>query len=87
MMPILLKLMVLAGGLTAFITGIAMLAFFDKFMEFNDMVNRNFLVGDRYRYNAFGVDRFLFGKSYVMAVLLLITGLFLLTVFSRYAPY
>ena len=79
--------MVLLGGLTATAVGFAMLLFFEKFMRFNAYVNKNFLIGSRYDSHAFGLDRWMFGKNYVMAVLLIIIGLALLTQFVRYAPY
>jgi len=86
-MVITLKLLVLLGGLVATITGFAMLIFFEKFMQFNDYVNRTIFVGNQYTTSAFGVDSWLFGKSFLIAVILIIVGLALLTEFVRYAPY
>lgn len=86
-MVITLKFLVLLGGFTAVVVGMAMLIFMEKFMAFNDYVNRNFLIGQNYDYNAFGIDRWMFGKNYFVAVVLLIIGLALLTQFARYAPY
>jgi putative effector of murein hydrolase len=86
-MVITLKLLVLLGGLVATITGFAMLVFFERFMKFNDYVNRTFFVGNQYTTSAFGVDSWLFGKSFLIAVILIIVGLALLTEFVRYAPY
>ena len=86
-MAIILKFLVLLGGITGTAVGLCMLLFLDKFMAFNDYINKNFLVGSKYEYSAFGMDNWLFGKSYIMAVALLIIGLALLTQFLRYAPY
>lgn len=86
-MVVALKCFVLLGGLVATLVGLAMLIFFERFMAFNDYINCNFLIGKRYERNAFGFDRWLFGKSYIIAVVLLLTGLALLTQFIRYAPY
>jgi len=56
-------------------------------MEFNDYINKNYLIGNKYEKNAFGFDSFVFTRSYLMAVILIVVGLALLTVFARYAPY
>jgi hypothetical protein len=86
-MALVLKFLVVLGGATGLVAGIFMLVFFEKFMEFNNLINRNFLVGSKYIYSDFGADRWLFAKSYLTAVGLIVIGLFLLTQFARYAPY
>jgi hypothetical protein len=80
-------MLVFTGGLTAVVVGFSMLLFFEKFMAFNDYLNRNFFIGEKYDFHAFGVDRWIFGQSYLIAVTLLIVGVALLSVFIRYAPY
>lgn len=86
-MVITLKLLVLLGGITATVTGVAMLLFFEKFMAFNEYVNQNILLRSKYDFHAFGFDSWLFGRSFLVAVIMLIIGLGLLTQFVRYAPY
>jgi len=82
-----LKMLVFMGGMTAVVVGFSMLLFFEKFMALNDYLNQNYFIGERYDYHAFGVDKWIFGQSYLMAVMLLIIGVALLSVFIRYAPY
>jgi len=86
-MPVILKSMILIAALTGISVGFAMLFFFEKFMAFNDHVNRNFLNCKKYEVNAFGVDQWLFAKSYLTALFLLIVGIILLGTFAVYAPY
>jgi len=82
-----LKIVVLIGGLVGVGAGLAMLLFIDKFMVFNDYVNKNILIGKRYELPVFGVDRWLFGKSFILAIILTVVGIGLLVQFIRYAPY
>ena len=86
-MATLLSIMVVLGGGTGLVVGIFMLVFFERFMELNNLINRNFLIGSKYIYSNFGADRWLFAKSYLTAVVLTVIGLLLLTQFVRYAPY
>jgi hypothetical protein len=72
-MALLLKFVVVVGGAVGLAAGIAMLVFFERFMEFNNLINRNFLIGSKY--------------SYLTAVALIVIGLLLLTQFARYAAY
>ena len=86
-MPILLKILTFLSGLIALIVGFAMMVFLEKFMELNDYVNRNYFVGDVYDAGAFRIDRWLFDRSYLLSLILVCCGLFLLTIFSLYAFY
>jgi len=86
-MVLILKIVVLLGGLTALLSGLFMLAQMEKFMAFNEFVNTRYFIGSRYNYDNFAMDKWLFGKSYILAVILTIVGIALLTQFVRYAPY
>jgi len=87
MLVLLLKALLLLGGLTALIVGFLMLFFFEKFMALNEYLNRNYLVGEKYDSNRFGLDKWIFAQSYLISLLLLAIGIYLMTVFVAYAPY
>jgi hypothetical protein len=86
-MVLALKLLTLIGGLTALFFGLFMLTWMEKFMAFNEFVNSRYFIGSRYTYDSSKIDQWLFGKSYILAVILTIVGITLLTQFVRYAPY
>ncbi len=86
-MVLALKFFTLIGGLTALFFGLFMLIWMEKFMAFNEFVNTRYFIGSRYTYDSSKIDQWLFGKSYILAVILTIVGITLLTQFVRYAPY
>ncbi|MDD4178576.1 MAG: hypothetical protein PHH14_00790 [Candidatus Margulisbacteria bacterium] len=86
-MPTIIKTLVLLGGATGTLAGLFMLLFMDKFVAFNNYVNTNFFGDSRNDSNNIKFDSWVFGQSYLIAVVLLIVGLALLTQFTRYAAY
>lgn len=86
-MPILLKSLVLLGGLVGLLSGLAMLLFFDRFLAFNDFVNRNIFAMRNYDWHYYGLEHWLFARSYLTALGLIVAGSYLLYVFGQYAPY
>lgn len=86
-MAIILKIVTFICGMVALIVGFSMLLFFDKFMAFNNYINKNFMVGKIYDQNAFGVDKWIFTKSYLFAIILIIAGIYILGSFLVFAPY
>ncbi len=86
-MPIVLKALVLLGGLTGLLSGMAMLLLFERFMAFNDYLNKNIFRNKNYDWHQYGWERYLFTMSYLTAVFLIGAGCYLLYVFSQYFPY
>ena len=86
-MPIVLKALVLLGGLTGLLSGLSMLLLFEKFMAFNDYVNKNIFRHKNYNWQQYGWEHWLFAMSYLTAVFLIAAGGYLLYVFVQYAPY
>jgi hypothetical protein len=86
-MPIVLKALVLLGGLTGLLTGLAMLLMFEKFMILNDYVNKNILRHKNYDWHTYGWEYWLFTMSYLTALFLIAAGGYLLYVFGQYAKY
>jgi hypothetical protein len=86
-MLILLKIVTFLSGLIALVVGLAMLVFFEKFVEINDHINRNYFVGEVYDVGAFKIERWLFDRNYLLSLIFLFSGLLLLVIFSFYVFY
>ncbi|MFH2034547.1 MAG: hypothetical protein ABIJ26_07595 [Candidatus Margulisiibacteriota bacterium] len=83
---VILKIIVLIAGLVALATGLSMLLFFERFVKFNKYFNQRFFV-KRYDTSVFNVDSFVFAKHYIMAIVFLGLGAFLISIFLKYSAY
>lgn len=86
-MPIVLKALVLLGGLTGLLSGLAMLLLFEKFIAFNDYINKCVFKTAKYSWQDYGWESRLLAMSYLTAVFLIAAGGYLLYLFSQYAAY
>ena len=84
-MALLVKSLVLLGGIMAVGMGVVILFFFDQFQEINNTINEKYFGLPRTRNPQF--DDWILTQRYLAAILLILVGLFLLNMFFRYAPY
>ena len=82
-MVIFLQTLICSGSIAALFISFLMLIFFEQFVA----LNKRLYFKSKYDVTIMTFDEFIYDRSYLIAVIFFVVGLFLMTLFIKYLSY